>query len=203
MTLLQIYYISLLWVISESLDYITTLILAQILVSICQDTHLVRTSYVPHRMWPPWRHTVRLSALAPLQVQQMFLGRTDEKLLNFDTKSVLNACKCILAWTKCTQMLHHVGELGDWLPAWWARKKCLSVSLSQAPSFLANPEPTTLSLRHATGFLTILHDYKAYKLLKASKSMKSEKRKAFEKNHQSFGFPVSFLGCTPLRDLKV
>lgn len=82
------------------------------------------------------------------------------------------------AWTNCTQMLHHVGELGDWLPAWRARKKCLSV--------LAHPEPTTLSLRHATGFITILHAYKTYTLLKASKSMKSEKRKAFDTDHPSF-----------------
>lgn len=67
------------------------------------------------------------------------------------------------------------GELGDWLPAWRARKKCLSV--------LAHPEPTTLSLRHATGFITILHAYKTYTLLKASKS---EKRKAFDTDHPSF-----------------
>ena len=49
-----------------------------------------------------------LSALAPLQVQQMFLGRTDEKLLDFHTKSVLNACKCqeIASWHEATGTRH-------------------------------------------------------------------------------------------------
>lgn len=118
--------------------------------SICQDTHLVRTSYVPHRMRPPWRHAVLLSALAPLQVQQMFLGRTDEKLLNFDTKSVLNACKCqqIASWHEATGTRHGQNVLkcftmwgvGRLTPGLASEEK---MSFCVGASWTYNAKPTT------------------------------------------------------------